>query len=293
MELKKSQVMERAHGAPMRLIDGLAATQDLDQQNEELILDGIDFSPYLQAGWVNWNHQEGPQFLLGKPLEACIKSVGGKRGLYNRVHLLDGYPGADAVWNLIEALEKSGWTDRRLGFSVQGGVTHRMQNRLLKSVVRHMAVTHEPVNAATFAQLCKSMTTGTGPGLLVGPPSPAVYPLYTPPLGPAHRGNGDALLVPGVGIAGTAPVGVVTPTLNGAGHPTLDHLALRMQGTSPDLTSILWGDCANPEVSCYNPATGQFHAGRSGALHHLVVCKSMAVTPAKEFLLKLVKSNLG
>ena len=263
MEIRKSLGTESVHGARARLIEGIAASEDLDQQNEVLLLDGMDFSPFTKSGWINWNHQEGPEFLLGRPLEACIKRFeGGKRGFYVKGELLPEHPKADATWSLLEAMEKSGWRDRFLGWSVQGGVTQRQGHRLTKSVVRHVALTHEPVNAVTFAEMCKSFAKALSIGTQIVP-NPLAGPDWPPPPQP----------------------GIVYPTT--FAPPTTNAAALAV----PPLTSVLWGDCTSPTASCYDMATGQFHSP-SAALEHLVICKGHSIDESKDFLLRLIKSGL-
>lgn len=279
MGLSKSLATEIHHGAQMRCIEGIAATEDLDQQRESLLLDGMDFSPFTKSGWINWNHQEGPEFLVGKPLEACIKGMDdGRRGFYVKAALLNGHPKADAVWSLLESLEKSGWNDRVLGWSVQGGVLLRQGHRLSKSVVRHVALSHEPVNGTTFAQMAKSLTKT----LFMGP---ALVPTLADGTTGATGGSPppDTAMNPGTG-------GPMTPTLYA--HPTPLATALKLQNMSPTLTSVLWGDCLNPEVQCYDSTTGEFRKGIFGALDHLTICKGHSVQEGKYFLFRLHQSGL-
>ena len=79
-------------------------------------------------------------------------------------------PRAQAIWSHLQELEKGLQPiTRKYGFSVQGGVLERRGPELTKSVCRHLAVTHQPVNADTFAKcmtnLAKSLQgVGIGEG---------------------------------------------------------------------------------------------------------------------------------
>lgn len=147
-------------GKTSRLVSGIASTEDLDVQNERVIQDGMDFQPLLERGFINWNHQVGPENIIGQPMDARISKAQGKSCLYVKGYLYEGHARADSAWSLLQTLEKaraSGTSDRRLGWSVEGGVLERRGNNIAKSVVRQLALTHEPVNFGTFAQLAKSI----------------------------------------------------------------------------------------------------------------------------------------
>lgn len=142
-----------------RIIEGIASTEDKDQQGEIVVQDKMDCSYLLEKGYLNWNHSHAPEDQIGKPLEV-IKLPGGPNtpnGLpatFFRALLFENMPRAEAVWTLSKALEDSkGYgEDRSLGFSVEGGVRMRQGHILMETIVRHMAATHEPVNAQAVAR---------------------------------------------------------------------------------------------------------------------------------------------
>lgn len=154
---------ELVKGVRTRLIKGVASTETRDRHGEEMLLAGMDFNPYLEAGRLNWDHKEGPQYLLGRPLEAKIVSDGSifKKGLhgpafYNVCELYDTEPGR-AAWDTMQA-EKDD-PNRAFGFSVQGAIMETLGRKLTKTRVDDMALTPKPANFDSFAEFAKSFTT--------------------------------------------------------------------------------------------------------------------------------------
>jgi hypothetical protein len=150
-----------------KIIEGIASTEDKDQQGEIVMQDKMDCSYLLDKGYVNWNHSHAPEDQIGKPLEV-IKMPGGKDtpngkpATFFRAMLFDGMARAEAVWALSKAIEDASGMggDRMLGFSVEGGVRTRNGHVLVETVVRHMAVTHEPVNAQSTARCVMAKSQG-------------------------------------------------------------------------------------------------------------------------------------
>ncbi len=144
-----------------RIVQGIASTEDVDAQGERVLQEGIDFGPLLKDGFINADHQPGFENIIGQPLEARITTVdGGKPAMFLKAVIFEGPARANAVWDLLNSLEKGraeGTTTRRLGWSVEGQVSERRGNLIAKSVVRHVALTHQPVAIGTFAEFAKSM----------------------------------------------------------------------------------------------------------------------------------------
>jgi len=162
---------ELIKGERKRLLRGVASTETKDKHGEELVVPGMEFSSYLTKGHLNYDHLKGPQYVLGKPLEAKIVSDGStlKKGIrgpafYHLVELYDSEPGR-AAWDLLQA-EKDD-PERNHGFSVEGAILETEANRLTKTRVDDVALTPKPANTDTFAEfLAKSLTTGNGVPLL-------------------------------------------------------------------------------------------------------------------------------
>ena len=151
-----------------RIVDGLASCEVRDAQDEVVVQKGIDLEPIQKSGWVNWDHKdkEGPEYLIGEPREVAIvrmeehprlkKSGLEGLGLYFKAQLFEGIEKADAVWKLLNNPHRT----RGLAWSIQGRSYERDGDRITKSELRHMAITHQPVQRVSFAEVCKSLTTG-------------------------------------------------------------------------------------------------------------------------------------
>lgn len=152
-----------------RLVRGLASCETVDVQGEVILQKGMDCSPALKSGWVNWDHMPGPENLIGIPLKIEIADIqqhpvmskSGLKGIgcYAEARLLKGHARAEAVWSLLKSVGGSG---RGLAWSVQGSVLERSgssNNYLARTVIRHLAITHQPVQTDSFAELAKSLTT--------------------------------------------------------------------------------------------------------------------------------------
>jgi hypothetical protein len=153
---------ELVKGERKRLIRGVASTESQDRHKEELILSGMDFSNYLEKGHLNWDHMKGPQYILGKPLDARIVTDGSTLrkdlkgpAFYHLCELYDSEPGR-AAWDLMKAEEND--PKRKLGFSVEGAILEVSGNKLLKTRVDDVALTPTPANTDTFAEFVKSLT---------------------------------------------------------------------------------------------------------------------------------------
>lgn len=156
----------KGEGAPdeKRYVDGLASSEDLDAQGESVIQKGIILEPLRRSGWINWDHLQGAKFLIGEPVSAEVVRIEdhprlrGRAskglGLYFKGFLYKGHPEAEAAWFHLNNPERT----RLLAWSIQGRTLERDGHRLTKCELRHMALTHQPVQRKSFADICKSMT---------------------------------------------------------------------------------------------------------------------------------------
>lgn len=147
-----------------RRIGGIVSTDGIDRQGEKLLQEGLDFSPFLEKGWFNDNHDSSTDALIGYPDKAEMRVLpDGSTGWYVEGYLLKGHKRADSIWELATALQKS---DRRLGFSVEGGIVERDPRdpkTVRKAVVNEVAITRCPVNTGTALQvLAKSLSAAGG-----------------------------------------------------------------------------------------------------------------------------------
>jgi hypothetical protein len=141
-----------------RPIQGYASTDDQDLQRDVMVQRGMDMKPFLEKGFIDWDHKGnlGPQYLIGEPESCELRPTEKGEGLFIKGHLYENHPTADAAWAMLERFE-SGASARQLGFSIDGHVIRRSGKYVQKAVIRHVALTHQPVNPFTFAQLAKSL----------------------------------------------------------------------------------------------------------------------------------------
>ncbi|MHB1418289.1 MAG: hypothetical protein ACYCX4_01690 [Bacillota bacterium] len=323
LPLQKSE--ELVKGERKRIVQGVASTEHPDLQREEVIQKGMDFAPYLNEGFINWDHLKGPENLLGEPFRedgARIIAYKGKPALFTKGWLYEGIQRSDAVWDLMQVLEKSG-SDRKLGWSVEGGILARLGKKIVNSVVRHMAITYKPVNTLTFAEFAKSMCCGR-----CNPESSNYDPEYNQcqnkEIAKAIRSDegwavtcylqdggidvqqyetedmaidraNKANKKPDIRYVAVGKVLQKSMTLMGTTPIHLQNLAgvdnvtpQSMQALDVDLTSVLWGDCNH---NCFDHS-GRFYGGRTGALEHMVKCRGVKAENAKDFLIKAYSSGL-
>jgi hypothetical protein len=162
---------ELVKGERKRLIRGVASTEREDKHEEEVMLSGMDFAPYLESGHLNYDHLKGPQYILGKPLEAKIVPDGSKlkKGIkgpafYHLCELYDTEPGR-AAWELLKS-EKDD-PKRNHGFSVEGAIMATKGSKLIETRVDDVALTPKPANIDTFAEFAKSLTTSSASALVL------------------------------------------------------------------------------------------------------------------------------
>lgn len=148
-------------GETLYLMEGDASDERPDQQRETLIQAGMDFTPLMEQGIVNWDHEKGPENIIGEPVLAEIRP--GPRFFVRASMYVTHKERARHAWETAEAMQKAGGR-RRLGWSVEGAIIERdpiAPRRIVQSEVRHLALTHQPVNANSWAAIVKSMTTAT------------------------------------------------------------------------------------------------------------------------------------
>jgi len=134
------------------MIGGICSTRDMDLEGETIEQDGLDWSYFLENGWFNHEHQQGPAAVLGHPVN--IERVDDERTRVEGVLYLHKQLGRD-VYETSQAMEKAGG-DRSLGFSVEGQVLlrdPRDQKRVLKARVLNVAITAMPINPHTNLEL--------------------------------------------------------------------------------------------------------------------------------------------
>lgn len=140
-----------------RLIEGVAATPDRDEQGETVLMKGLDLAYLFDFGKINWHHRNNPEDIIGEPVDGDVTD----KRFFFKGELYAGQPRADAAWRLLQATK--GRKKPALGWSVEGRVLERDRRdptRVLRARVNNIALTPNPVNATTYADLCKAFTGG-------------------------------------------------------------------------------------------------------------------------------------
>lgn len=134
---------------------GLASTSNLDRQGEIVNLDGLDLSPISQGkGIFNYDHGKGPENTLG--IIDTFKRD--DKGLYLGGYLFREHDKAKSVYQIMKSLKKE--HRGRIGMSIEGVIKQRGgpgRKKIDKAVITACALTMNPVNTDTYADLVKSM----------------------------------------------------------------------------------------------------------------------------------------
>jgi hypothetical protein len=136
-------------------IRGLASTERVDQQGESIVQKGLDLTPIdKKKGILNWDHQAGPENTIGV-LDGYERTA---KGLVIEGRLFKNHTKAIAVREIMESLGEG--DHGRVGLSVEGKILER--DPLNPAIIRKcrisaVALTMNPVNTDTFADIVKSM----------------------------------------------------------------------------------------------------------------------------------------
>lgn len=140
-------------------IKGIASTGDQDLQGEVIEQDGLDIS-LLKAGrgLFNYDHLKGPENILGQIEDANFAIRDGKKVLEVEGYLFKDQPRAQAIKHIMAGLKKG--AAPRVQMSIEGKIIRRSHENgsiVKQARIDKVALTLDPVNPYTFAQLCKSL----------------------------------------------------------------------------------------------------------------------------------------
>lgn len=152
-------------------IQGIASTDDQDLQGETVDQNGLDIT-VLKAGHglFNFDHQKGPENLLGEIEDAEFVDQDGKKCLMVKGYLFKHHERAKAFYNILKSLKKG--SGKRVQMSIEGKVLARdfsNSKAIKKARIDKVALTLDPVNPYTYAQLCKSLAAPEAEGAEVQP----------------------------------------------------------------------------------------------------------------------------
>lgn len=138
-------------------ISGVSSSIAVDSDGEILEPEGFDFTPLLEKGFYNWNHQakKSAAAIIGRPTKAEV--INGGRDFYTEGFLYKGSEEAQSVYALAQILENED-PERRLGFSIEGQALERdpiNPKRITKARITGVAITHCPKNPNTLLSIVK------------------------------------------------------------------------------------------------------------------------------------------
>lgn len=145
------------------IVQGVMTSDEKDEEDDSISPEGMDCSYFLSKGWVKYEHGNAPQQFIGEPLEVRVgrfkhptlsKSV---NGVFVKARLFAQRELAKQAVTMLQDLQKS-HTTRRMGWSIEGNVKERDRKtgKIVKSVLRNVVLTLNPVNTSTWAELSKS-----------------------------------------------------------------------------------------------------------------------------------------
>lgn len=137
-------------------VAGLASTSSIDRQGEVIMPEGIDATPIAKGkGFFNWDHDNSPENTVGV-LDSYKKGSG---GMYVEGRLFKNHTRAKAIYEIMSSLHKG--DTGRVGMSVEGKVIERDPKNpsvIRRCLIKNVALTMNPVNQDTFADIVKSMS---------------------------------------------------------------------------------------------------------------------------------------
>lgn len=141
-------------------VKGIASTPDQDLQGEIVDQEGLDISA-LKAGrgLFNWDHQKGPENVLGQIEDAEFKEIDGKRVLEVEGYLFKDNDRSKGFYSIMNGIKKG--ASPRVHMSIEGKILERdfvNQKKIKKARIDKVALTLDPVNPYTYAELVKSLT---------------------------------------------------------------------------------------------------------------------------------------
>lgn len=142
-------------------IQGIASTDDEDLQGETVDQSGLDIS-MLKAGrgLFNYDHQKGPENILGQIEDAEFVEQDGKRKLLVKGYLFKHQERSKAFFNILKSLKKANGS--RVHMSIEGKIIQRDFNNnkaIKKARIDKVALTLDPVNPYTYTELVKSLNS--------------------------------------------------------------------------------------------------------------------------------------
>lgn len=131
-------------------ISGLASSEAQDADGEIVVQKGLDWSWFLEKGFISLEHPLGVGNIVGEPVSVqLVKSGDNVAATRIEADLLLEDPNGRSIWEKARCLKKSGGK-RRLGFSIEGRVIERDGSTIKKARVMSVAISPAPKNPRTW-----------------------------------------------------------------------------------------------------------------------------------------------
>ena len=140
-------------------IEGIISTENEDAQGEVMVQKGMSFDYFKKRGYINLEHRQGPENMLGAPTELKSIKYKGVPATYMKGYLFADNPKVQEIITSINSM-KAADCDRSLGFSVEGAVIERDKNNpniITKSKILNVSLVASPANPDSTLELCKSI----------------------------------------------------------------------------------------------------------------------------------------
>ena len=140
-------------------VEGIISTENEDAQGEIMRQSGMDFSYFKKRGYINNEHKQGAENMLGAPTELKSMKYKGVPATFMKGYLFADNPKVQEIITSMNAM-KAANSDRGLGFSVEGAVIERDKNNpniITKSKILNVSLVASPANPDSTLELCKSI----------------------------------------------------------------------------------------------------------------------------------------
>jgi hypothetical protein len=228
------EVLEKADSpeAMTGRIGGVISTETRDFQGEILAQQGIDWSYFLKHGWFNYEHQKGPENVLGHPETVVTGEYQGQPATRVEGVLYLHKPKAREIFQTAQAMNKAG-AARNLGFSVEGQVLARDKKKVTKAKVLNVAITAHPVNPDARLEVLAKAMNSIGYQTPAGTGSGSFSPLVPQSL---EKFTSSATYGSDVNMGAMNPYVSWMRQSGGTGQMTVPQLALTLSRTFPQLS---------------------------------------------------------
>lgn len=154
---------------------GIASDESIDAEGDALLKEILDISYAQQRGYVNWGHSQEPADQVGYLTKASIidgheeiaalskqlnADISASATVYVEGELYKHVPKASDVWNIMRSATSPQMAG--IGLSLEGGLRKdKTSGKLLKAVVRGVAITPKPAHPKTLLALRKELSETT------------------------------------------------------------------------------------------------------------------------------------